>query len=120
MSLFQIRRYLSAGLLLVNPLCGMLMVASVLELSWYWNLLVIPALILVVVGVLRFYFWSWRIKHLRYQVIRKWACELAGWTYIRTAGEDDDQVYRHNRTGMYRCGFINKEGNLEFYGREWS
>ena len=48
MSLFQIRRYLSAGLLVVNPLCGILMVGSVIELSWYWNLLVIPALILVV------------------------------------------------------------------------
>ena len=37
MSLFQIRRYLSAGLLVVNPLCGILMVGSVIELSWYWK-----------------------------------------------------------------------------------
>ncbi len=95
--MYKLKKIISKLLLVLNPICGFLMIASIISGYWY---LVFP-LILMVVLVIRFYFYTNRIEHLRQQSkYNSWRKEFEKtYEYLGITPYYEDEVWRNKLTG---------------------
>ncbi len=95
--MYKLKKIISKFLLILCPASGFFMVASLISGHWYF----IFPLILVVVLVLNFYFYTNRIEHLRGEIkYNRWKKEFSKThEYLGITPYYEDEVWRNKLTG---------------------
>lgn len=88
---------LSCILLVLNPISGFLMFASIFTGHWYF----VPILISVIYFTLSFYFYMHRIEHARKTIkYNRWKKEFSKThTYLGITPYYEDEVWKNKLTG---------------------